>query len=66
MPAVSIPSSFSGARARSYVLKLPLFTRVAIFAIVATWFVGVTADTKWDMRAWGALVPDEVGLSSSE
>lgn len=66
MPAISVPSSFSGARVRSYIFKLPLFTRLMIFAIVATWFVGVVADTRWDIRAWGALVPDEVGLTSCE
>lgn len=66
MPAVSVPTSFSGARARSYVVKLPLFTRVAILAIVATWFTGVVAGSKWDIKAWGSLVPDEIGISSSE
>lgn len=61
-----MPSSLSGARVRSYIFKLPLFTRLMILAIVTTWFVGVVADTRWDVRAWGALVPDEVGISSCE
>lgn len=65
MPVISIPSSFSGARARSYVYKLPLFTRVLLFAIVAAWFAGaVTPRAQWDVRAWAALVPDEVGITS--
>lgn len=65
MPVISIPSSFSGARARSYVYKLPLFTRVLLSAIVAAWFAGfVTPRERWDVRAWAALVPDEVGIAS--
>lgn len=47
------------ARARA----LPLFTRATVAAIVAFWVVGVPKGL-WDVRAWGALVPDEVGLAS--
>lgn len=64
MPVVSIPSQFSAQRARSYVFKLPLFTRVVIFAIVATWVAELVVGTQWDVKAWGALVPDDVGISS--
>jgi len=49
-------------RARSYVNRLPLFTRGVLVAIVAFWAVGV--QSVWDLRAWGALVPDLVGFSS--
>ncbi|KAK0611165.1 Gaa1-like protein [Immersiella caudata] len=52
----------SNLRARSYVNRLPLFTRGVLVAIVVFWIVGV--QSVWDLRTWGALVPDLVGLSS--
>lgn len=58
--------SFSAGRAKSYVYKLPLFTRLVVFILVATWAAGVVLGSKWDIQAWGALVPDEVGLTSCE
>lgn len=64
MPTVSIPS-LNTSRARSYLFRLPLFTRIALAAIVVTWIVQV-AVPGWDVRTWGALVPAEVGLSSCE
>lgn len=59
MPNVT---GFSTARVRSYVLRLPLFTRAVLAAIVLFWTVGV--QRWWDVRAWGALVPEEMGLGS--
>ncbi|KAF3763619.1 Gaa1-domain-containing protein [Cryphonectria parasitica EP155] len=64
MPTISIPSQFSAVRARSYVYRLPLLTRLFILAIIATWFVGFVAGARWDVKAWGALVPEEVGITS--
>ncbi|PSR92328.1 hypothetical protein BD289DRAFT_428942 [Coniella lustricola] len=64
MPTIAIPSQLSAGRARSYVYRLPLFTRVVVAAIIASWVVGVVTDTKWDIRAWGALVPQEIGFAS--
>lgn len=58
--------SFSAGRAKSYVYKLPLFTRLVVFILVATWAAGVVLGARWDIQAWGALVPDEVGLTSCE
>ncbi|CAN8104740.1 unnamed protein product [Discula destructiva] len=62
MPTVTVPN-LNTSRARSYVFRLPLFTRIVIAAILAAWVVQV-AVPGWDLRAWGALVPAEVGLSS--
>ncbi|QBZ60612.1 hypothetical protein PoMZ_07554 [Pyricularia oryzae] len=53
---------FSAARARSYAFRLPLFTRLAAVIIVAAWAVGV--QSVWDLRAWGALVPDKLNLGT--
>lgn len=37
-----------------------------MFIIVATWVGGVVMGSRWDIQAWGALVPDEVSLTSCE
>lgn len=58
--------SFSAGRAKSYVYKLPLFTRLVVFILVATWAAGLVLGSTWDIQAWGALVPDEVGITSCE
>ncbi|ROW01800.1 hypothetical protein VPNG_07816 [Cytospora leucostoma] len=65
MPAapVRLPS-FSATRAKSYVYRLPLFTGLIVFITVATWVVGALLGSKWDIQAWGALVPDEVGFAT--
>lgn len=64
MAPVTLPS-LNASRARSYVLRLPLFTRVIIGALLAVWILQVVIPG-WDLQAWGSLVPAEVGLSSSE
>jgi GPI-anchor transamidase subunit GAA1 len=59
--APSIPQ-FNLARIRSYIFRLPLFTRLVIIIIVLFWIVSVPSF--WDVQKWGALIPEEVGLSS--
>lgn len=61
MSAINPSSWLPAYRAR--VRALPLFTRAVVAAIVAFWVVGVPKGL-WDVRAWGALVPDEVGFAS--
>lgn len=56
--------SFSTLRARSYVFRLPLFTRCISFLIVALWVVGV--QSVWDLRQWGALIPDEFNFQTGK
>ncbi|RYP80229.1 hypothetical protein DL769_002587 [Monosporascus sp. CRB-8-3] len=51
---------FSMLRARSYVLRLPLFTRGLIVAISAFWLAGLLP--MWDLRQWGALIPDQMNI----
>lgn len=51
-------------RAKSYVYRLPLFTRLVVFIIVATWVASAALGKTWDIPAWGALVPDEVGFAT--
>jgi len=61
--APSLPQ-FSAARFRSYIFRLPLFTRLMILAIVAFWLVSL--QSLWDVQQWGALIPQEIGLSTSQ
>ena len=51
---------FSTLRARSYVLRLPLFTRGLIVVITAFYFAGLLP--LWDLRQWGALIPDQMNI----
>ncbi|KAL2134619.1 hypothetical protein VTI74DRAFT_11361 [Chaetomium olivicolor] len=61
MPAPNV-SGFSTMRARSYVFRLPLFTRAMIVAIVL--FEFLCLQRWWDVRQWGALIPDEIGFAT--
>ena len=47
---------FSTARARSYLFRLPLFTRVIILLILVLWIPG--------LQAWGGLIPDQVTIKT--
>ncbi|KAI1385330.1 uncharacterized protein F4822DRAFT_412778 [Hypoxylon trugodes] len=51
---------FNTLRARSYVFRLPLFTRAIIAIMIAFWIAGL--QTVWDVRQWGALIPDELSI----
>lgn len=51
---------FSTLRARSYVLRLPLFTRGLVVVITAFYFAGLLP--LWDLRQWGALIPDQMNI----
>jgi hypothetical protein len=58
----SLPQ-FSAARARSYIFRLPLFTRCIILVIALLWLVSL--QSAWDVQQWGALIPKEIGLATS-
>lgn len=60
-PAVSLPSN--PARLRSYILRLPLFTRLVLVVILAFWVLEL--QTVWSVVDWGALIPNEIGLGGS-
>lgn len=64
MPTPVLPANFSAVRARSYVYRLPLFTRLLLFLIMAAWVATVALGDGFDVKAWGALVPEEVGITS--
>ncbi|KAF4463583.1 rhomboid 2 [Fusarium albosuccineum] len=52
--------TFNALRARSYVTRLPLFTRLILLVIVALWIASV--QSVWDLREWGALIPDQISI----
>lgn len=60
--APSLPQ-FSAARMRSYIFRLPLFTRSVIGVILLLWVVSY--QRVFDLVQWGALIPKEIGIASS-
>ncbi|KAH8653323.1 rhomboid family protein [Xylariales sp. PMI_506] len=60
MPTIQ---GFSTLRARSYALRLPLFTRAIILIIIVLWLVGI--QSVWDLRQWGALIPDQISFTTA-
>ena len=63
--ASSLPAlpAFNPARLRSYLLRLPLFTRGIIVAIIFFWLLEL--QTVWSVTQWGSLIPKEIGLGTS-
>ena len=62
-PAALPPLPFNPARVRSYILRIPLFTRLVLLATIAFWVLEL--QTLWSVVKWGSLAPDEIGLGSS-
>lgn len=62
MPSLNV-ASFNTLRARSYVFRLPLFTRAVIVAVAVFWVLDL--QPLWDVRAWGALIPKQFGITTS-
>jgi len=60
-PSLPLPT-FNPARLRSYLLRLPLFTRGCILAVLAFWVVEL--QTVWSVTEWGSLIPKEIGLET--
>ncbi|OAA54793.1 GPI transamidase component [Niveomyces insectorum RCEF 264] len=61
--AASGTSSFNAARStRSYLARLPVFTR-CIAALVVLVYV-LCLQSIWDVRAWGALVPEKLSIAT--
>lgn len=61
MPSVQ---SFNTVRARSYVSRLPLFTRIIVVIIFAFWAAGF--QSVLDLQKWGALIPDQISITAGE
>ncbi|PWY64916.1 Gaa1-domain-containing protein [Aspergillus eucalypticola CBS 122712] len=61
-PAALPPLPFNPSRVRSYVLRLPLFTRLVLLAIVVFWLLEL--QTIWSVVQWGSVIPEEVGFGT--
>lgn len=48
--------------ARSYLFRLPLFTRAIVGIILAFWVLG--APGFWNIQQWGALIPSQVSFTT--
>ncbi|CAJ2508827.1 Uu.00g138530.m01.CDS01 [Anthostomella pinea] len=53
---------FSAARARSYVFRVPLFTRAMVVIMVAFWLASL--QSVWDLQQWGSLIPNEINIKT--
>ena len=60
--APTLPS-FNLARLRTYIFRLPLFTRIILLLIALFWVLEL--QKAWDVTQWGALIPKEVNLGTS-
>lgn len=61
-PAALPPLPFNPSRVRSYLVRLPLFTRLVLLVIFAFWLLEL--QTMWSVVQWGALIPDEINLGT--
>ncbi|KAJ5190340.1 uncharacterized protein N7498_009325 [Penicillium cinerascens] len=61
-PAALPPLPFNPSRVRSYLMRLPLFTRLVLLVILAFWLLEL--QTIWSVVQWGSLTPDEVNLGT--
>lgn len=62
-PAALPPLPFNPGRVRSYLVRLPLFTRLVLLVILAFWLLEL--QTIWSVVEWGALIPDKINLGTS-
>jgi hypothetical protein len=62
-PAALPPLPFNPGRIRTYLLRLPLFTRLVLLIILAFWLLEF--QTIWSVVQWGALIPEEINLGTS-
>ncbi|KAG2024321.1 hypothetical protein GB937_003974 [Aspergillus fischeri] len=62
IPSALPPLPFNPTRVRSYVLRLPLFTRLVLLVILAFWLLEL--QTIWSVVQWGSLTPNEIGIGS--
>ncbi|KAI1809157.1 rhomboid family protein [Poronia punctata] len=59
MPTIQ---SLNAGRARSYLFRLPLFTRAMLIVMVAFGLAGL--QTSFDIQQWGALIPKEMNITT--
>ncbi|KAJ4247737.1 putative rhomboid protease [Fusarium torreyae] len=55
--------NFNALRAKSYLTRLPLFTRLMVLAIIALSIASF--QSVWNLREWGALIPEEISITNA-
>lgn len=59
--SIPIPTAlFNPNRIRSYILRLPLFTRAIILVVLIFWVLEL--QTVWSVIEWGSLKPSQIGI----
>ena len=59
----SLPTTLPNpTRLRSYLLRLPLFTRLTVLIILALYILSL--QSAWSVVSWGALQPSVIGIFS--
>ena len=59
--SLPIPTAFFNPnRARTYILRLPLFTRAVILVVLVFWILEL--QTVWSVIEWGSLKPSLIGI----
>lgn len=61
-PSALSAFSFNISSLRSYIFRLPLFTRAVLLIIVICWLLEL--QSLWDVVTWGALIPNETNIST--
>lgn len=56
--SISLPNP---SRLRTYLFRLPFFTRLCVFAIIAFWLLEL--QTVWSVIQWGSVIPNEISLA---
>ena len=60
--ATTIPQ-FDLRRLRTYMFRLPLFTRLILLLIIIFWTLEL--QPAWNVPDWGGLIPNEINLGTS-
>ncbi|KAJ5532938.1 hypothetical protein N7494_009490 [Penicillium frequentans] len=61
-PTALPPLPFNPSRVRSYLVRLPLFTRLVLLVILVFWLLEF--QSVWSVVQWGSLIPDECNLGT--
>jgi glycosylphosphatidylinositol transamidase len=54
----------SFGRMRSYIYRLPLFTRLIVSLIIILWIISISLGSVWDIQQLCSLIPDEMNMGT--
>jgi len=66
IPFVMAPTlpQLSFGRMRSYIYRLPLFTRLIVSLIIILWIISISLGSVWDIQQLCSLIPDEMNMGT--